>query len=189
MRVQLVTRLFVIALAVIMLTGCGEVPQTDIDAAQAALDAAKQAEADKYVPDMYNAAKNTLDNALAIVEEEKSGMFSNYDEAVVQLEKAKNDAQAATEAVPAKKEELKREIDGMVAQIPDMVNETKALWKRAPRGKGTREPLQLIKNDIEATEKSVDQVTTMAEQGDLLGAQKKAQDIMNKLRQLQSELQ
>lgn len=173
----------------LMFMGCGEVPQTDIDDAKAALDGAKAVEADRYVPEMYNAANQTLNGAMAIVEEEKSGMFSNYDEAVVLLQKAKTEATSAAEAVPAKKEEIQSEIDALLAQIPDVVKETKMKWKKAPRGKGTHEPLQLIKQDIAATEESVSEVTATAEQGDLLAARQKAQDIINKLKKLQAELQ
>jgi hypothetical protein len=180
----------VLALAITMLlVGCGEVPQAEIDEAKAALDAAKNAEADKYVPDLYNAAKRTLDNAMAMIEEEKSAMFSNYDDAAAELQKAKDAAGQAAEAVPAKKEEVKAEVENLLAQIPEVVAETKMKWKKAPRGKGTHEPLQLIKKDIEATEAMVGDVNTTLEQGDLLLARQKAQDIINKLRSIQAELE
>ncbi len=149
----------------------------------------KSAEADKYVPDMYNAAKRTLDNAMAMVAEEQDAMFGNFDEATVQLQKAQTDAKGAAAAVPGKKEEVKGEIDALLAQIPGLVNETKMKWKKAPRGKGTHEPLKLIKADIEATEASVAGVSATAESGDLLAAKKQAQDIINKLNKLQAELQ
>ena len=189
MNLKLFISLFVLVSMALMLTGCGEVPQADIDAAQSALDAAKAAEADRYAPDMYNAAKKTFDDAMAMVEEEKSAMFSNYDEASTKLQQAATEANSAAQAVPAKKEEVKGEIDGLLAQIPGMVKETKMKWKKAPRGKGTREPLQLIKEDIEATEASVAQVTATVESGDLLAARQKAQEIINKLKKLQSELE
>jgi hypothetical protein len=189
MRVKYVFT-FVLTLAIaLMLVSCGEVPQTEIDDAKAALDAAKNAEADKYVPELYNAAKRTLDNAMAMVETEKDAMFSNYDEATAELQKAKEAANQAAEAVPAKKEEVKAEVENLLAQIPELVNETKMKWKKAPRGKGTHEPLQLIKKDIENTEASVADVNTTLEQGDLLLARQKAQDIINKLRSIQAELE
>lgn len=189
MKVTKIISLLVVLSVALLFVGCGEVPQAEIDAAKSALDAAKSAEADRYVPDQYNAAKKALDNAMAVVKEEESGMFSNYDEAVVQLQNVKSQAEKAAAAVPAKKEEIKGEIDGLLAQIPALVKETKMMWKKAPRGKGTHEPLQLIKKDIEATEASASEVTTAAEQGDLLAARQKAQEIINKLKKLQSELQ
>ena len=181
--------LFSTLLLVFLLSSCGEVPQADIDAANAALEAAKTAGADTYLPDQYNAAKKTLDNALAMVEEEKSAMFSNYDEAVVQLTQAKEAADKAAQDAPAKKAEVKAEVESMVAQIGEMVKETKMMWKKAPRGKGTTEPLKQIKAEIEATESSVGDVTATLEQGDYLLARQKAQAIVAKLKNIQAELQ
>jgi hypothetical protein len=180
----------VLTLAVsLLLISCGEVPQAEIDDANAALDAAKNAEADKYVPEMYNAAKRTLDNAMAMIEEEKDAMFSNYDEATAELQKAKDAANQAAEAVPGKKEEIKAEVEGLLAQIPGLIEETKMKWKKAPRGKGTHEPLQMIKADIAANEEKVEDVKMTLEQGDLLLARQKAQDLINNLNSIQAELE
>ena len=142
--------LSIIVLSLLIFFGCADVPQQDIDDAQSALQAAKQAEADRYVPDMYNSAKKELDDALAMVEEEKSAWFSNYDDAVNLLQSARSKADAAKNAVAAKKEELRQQTAALLQQIPDAISEAETLWKRAPRGKGTREPLQMIQNDIES---------------------------------------
>ena len=53
------------AFIIFHLVGCGSPPQDQINTAQAALEAAKNAEADRYVPDKYGAAKNALDGAMA----------------------------------------------------------------------------------------------------------------------------
>ena len=125
MKVKSIITLMLTLTIALFLVSCGEVPQAEIDEAKAALDAAKNAEADKYVPELYNAAKRTLDNAMAMIEEEKDAMFSNYDDATAELQKAKEAAAKAAEAVPAKKEEVKGEVDNLLAQIPELVKETK----------------------------------------------------------------
>lgn len=185
---KLVT-LVVMTIILLMIAGCSDPPQQLMDEAKSALDAAKNAGADRYVPDLYNAAKRMLDDALALVEKEKEGWFSNYDEAINQLNAAKEAANKATEAVAAKKEEVKTAVENMLQEIPAAVEKAKDLWKKAPRGKGTREALQMIKNDIEKTEASVSEVNSALESGDYLMAQDKAQAIMKKLQSLQSELQ
>ena len=48
---------------VVAVVGCGSPPQVELDAAQAALDSARQAGADTYAADAYNRAKNTLADA------------------------------------------------------------------------------------------------------------------------------
>ena len=174
----------------LFLVGCGdEVPQQAIDDAKAALDAAKAAQADQYVPDQYNTASNQLNAALAQVEEQKEAMFSDFEEATNLLVSAKNAADEAASAVPAKKEEVKQGTESLLAQIPGEVKKTRTLWRKAPRGKESYAALKLIKEDINATESSVSEVNAALEAGDLLGAQAKAQSILSKLASIQSELQ
>ena len=188
MRVKTLFSLTMLVVLAFAFIGCDEVPQQEIDGTQAALDAAKQAEADKYVPDLYNAAKQALDKAMATVKEEESAMFGNFDEAKNQLAAAKTAAEGAANAVPAKKEEVTQATEALLADIPGEVKTTKDMWRRAPRGKGTREALQLIKEDIERTEASQSEVTAALESGDLLTAQQKAQAIIAKLKSIQGEL-
>jgi len=179
---------FTVVLA-LMLVGCAKYPQADIDAAQAALTAAKQAEADRYVPDMYNAAQKTLNDALALADKEKQAWFSNYDEALKLVASAKEAAGNAANAVAAKKDEVKKATEELLAKVPEEVKNAKKMWTKAPRGKGTREALAAIKADIETQEKAVDEVNAALTSGDFLTAQQKAQAILDKLASLEAELQ
>ena len=125
MNSKLITSIFVVLAMALLFVGCGEVPQAEVDAAKAALDAAKAAEADKYVPDMYNAAKRTLDNAMAMVAEEQDAMFGNFDDATVQLQKAQTDAKGAAAAVPGKKEEVKGKSMHFLLRFPVLLMKQK----------------------------------------------------------------
>jgi hypothetical protein len=107
MRVKTLLYFLSMILVMFAFVGCDDVPQQEIDDANAALDAAKTAEADKYVTDKYNAAKQALDRAMAVVQEEESAMFSNFDEARNLLATAKTAADEAAAAAPGKKEEVK----------------------------------------------------------------------------------
>jgi hypothetical protein len=189
MRVKTFLYFLSMMLIVFAFIGCDDVPQQEIDDANAALDAAKNAEADKYVPDKYNAAKQSLDRAMAVVQEEESAMFSDFDEARNLLATAKTAADEATAAVPAKKEEVKNAVEAALAAIPDEVKTTEKMWRSAPRGKGTREALAMMKEEIENTAARQSQVQAALDGGDYLGAQQEAQQIMSKLKSLQGELQ
>ena len=70
MRVKTLLYFLTMILVIFTFMGCDDVPQPEIDDAKASLDAAKKAEADQYVPDKYNAAKQALDRAMAVVQEE-----------------------------------------------------------------------------------------------------------------------
>jgi hypothetical protein len=185
------TLLYFLSMILVMFAfvGCDDVPQQEIDDAKAALDAAKQAEADKYVPDKYNAAKQAMDRAMAVVQEEESAMFSDFDEARNLLTTAKTAADEAAAAAPAKKEEVKQAVESALAAIPAEVATTKKMWRTAPRGKGTREALAMMKEEIARTEAMQSQVQAALDGGDYLGAQQKAQEITGKLKSLQNELQ
>jgi hypothetical protein len=188
-RMKALLTFLLMATLILMIAGCADPPQQLIDEAKAALDAAKQAQADRYVPDLYNAAKKMLDDALAAVEEEKGAMFSNYDDIISQLNAAMEAANKAKNAVAAKKEEVKGAVESVLQQIPTEVEKAKKLWRKAPRGKGTRDALQMIQNDIEAAEASVADVNAALESGDYLAAQQKAKALAQKLQSIQSELQ
>ena len=189
MRVNKLLYLLTVILVMFLISGCDEIPQQEIDAANASLDAAKNAEADRYVPDKYNAAKQALDRAMAVVKEEESAMFSDYDEARELLASAKNAADEATAAVPAMKEQVKQAVQSALATIPAEVETTQRMWRSAPRGKGTREALQMIKEEIDRTDAMQSEVNAALDAGDFLTAQQKVQEISNKLKSLQTELQ
>lgn len=189
MRVKTIVSLLFVFILAFAFVGCDEVPQQEVDEANAALDAAKQAGADQYVADKYNAAKQALDRATAVVKEEEDAMFGNFDEARTLLATAKTAADEAAAAVPAAKESVKQETESILAGVSDEVKKTMDLWRRAPRGKGTREALQLIKADIEAADAAQAEVQAALDSGDFLTARQKAQSIIAKLQSIQAELQ
>jgi hypothetical protein len=188
MRVKTIITLMLMALMLVALASCDSLPQDQVDEATAALDAAKKAEADKYVPEMYNAAKQALDKAMAVVKEEDSAMFGNFDEARNLLTAAKTAADQAAQAVSAKKEEVKAEVQALLAKVPAEVKAAMDAWRRAPRGKGTREALEQIKAEIAQAEAAQAEVNTAVANGDYLTAKQKVQAISKKLQDIQAEL-
>ena len=67
----------VLTLGVILLvaSGCQKVPQVQLDLAKVALDSAKTAQADRYLPAEFNAIQDTLNVAVSTVETMKSKSF------------------------------------------------------------------------------------------------------------------
>jgi DNA repair exonuclease SbcCD ATPase subunit len=183
---------FILITAVLsfMIWGCGgEVPQQEIDAAKAAVESAQNAGADQYVPDKFNEAKRKLDNALAEVEKQKDAMFGSFDDAKNMLAEVQTLAKEAEDAVPGRKEEVKKEAEDLLAQIPDAVKETKKMMYKAPRGKEGMAALKMIKSELKQAEESIAEVNTAMENGEYMQARNKAQAILDKIKSLQSELQ
>ena len=100
-----------------------------------------------------------------------------------------NRGDEAAAAVPAMKEQVKQAVQSALAAIPAEVQTTQKMWRSAPRGKGTREALQMIKEEIDRTAAMQSEVQAALDAGDFLTAQQKVQEISNKLKSLQTELQ
>src|SRR4030042_570348 len=76
---------------VALLASCGKVPQVQVDAAKAAVESAKVAQADIYVPAEFAAVQDSLNVVMASIEAKSSKLFKNYGD-----EKVKLDAIAVT---------------------------------------------------------------------------------------------
>jgi DNA repair exonuclease SbcCD ATPase subunit len=190
MKLKLNVFILISTVLAFMIWGCGgEVPQQEIDAAKAAIESAKAAGADQYVPDKFNEAKRKLDNALSEVEKQKDAMFGNFDEAKKMLAEVQTLAKEAADAVPAKKEEVKAQAENLLAQIPEAIKATKKMMYKKPRGKEGMAAIKMIKNELKQAEDSIPEIKAALDNGEYLQAKNKAQAIMDKINSLQAELQ
>jgi hypothetical protein len=71
-------RLLVIAILLLVITGCSEPPQREIDQAQSALDAARAAGAERYASGEFVAASGSLNKAKAAVDQDDYRQALNY---------------------------------------------------------------------------------------------------------------
>ncbi len=185
---------FLLTLAVVvvlsLVIGCAKAPQQEVDAAKAALEAAKTAEGDRYLPDEFNAAQDTLNAALAEIETQNSkfALTRNYGKAKQLLASALNLANKVGTDVAAKKEEVKAEVTQKVTDLSTAIEESKALWKKAPRGKEGREILEAMKSDIATVETSIPAVNALVEKGDFLAAKDKVNAALAKINSIKEEL-
>ncbi len=187
------SKMFLIAVGLVsilaLLSGCAEAPQQVVDAANAALQAAEEAQANLYVPDLYNAAKDSLNAAMEEINAQgsKFALTRNYGRAQQLLEaatKAANDAQAA---VAAKKEEVKAEAQDLMAKAQTAVEETKNLLAKAPKGKDA-EAWQLIQTELSEVEASWTAASNTMNSGDFFEARGKFQAALVKADSLKQEL-
>lgn len=175
-----------------LVAGCAKAPDpAQIDAVKAAVQAAKAAEADRYVPAIYNAANDSLNAALAEIEKQnaKFALFRKYGVATHLLQVAEEKAKEAVQAVEGKKEEVKNEATSLIQQGTDAVTQAKKLFAKAPRGKEGRQALVLIKSDISTVENTLAEAKAAMDKGDYLTARDKAKAVLDKANSLISELQ
>jgi len=184
--IGIVAILFVFA----FLAGCAKPPQQDMDTAKAALEAAKSAEAETYASGDYIAAKDALDSAVAEVERQnaKFAWFRKYKDAQAMLQTATSKANATKDAAVAEKEKVRKEAEDTLILAQNAVTTGKDLLTRAPKGKGERAAIELIKADLDAVEASFAEINAAITQGELISARDKARASLDKANSLNTEL-
>jgi hypothetical protein len=113
MTKKIITGLLFVSMISVAMIGCAKVPEQELNAAKAAVDSARTAQADKYVPTEFAAAQDSLNAAVAEIEKQKSGnpLSTNYDKAKTMLVAATNAAQNARTKVDEEKAKIGTEID------------------------------------------------------------------------------
>lgn len=156
-------RLF-LAVAVVMtafvVSGCGKMPQESIDAAKAAVVAAKTAQADVYMAPEYKALEDSLNSVIQGIEAENSNFLKDFDALKAKLDTLTAQAERVAQAVPAKREAVKAEAEAMIATVKNDLETTKALLKKAPKGKEGKAALEQMTNELNVVTASVSEIET-----------------------------
>lgn len=132
------------SLAVLALfSACASEPTEELEAAETALAAAKQAEADVYVADGFGDASSKLESA----RREIAG--GNYEAARTLLTEAKAGFEAAAAGVDAAKAALLEQATAAQTVATEVLAEAEEALGRAPRGKGSLADLQALQSDLD----------------------------------------
>jgi hypothetical protein len=172
-----------------MFMGCAKVPQVEIDAANAAIQSAVAAGAEKYLPDDFAAVKDSMNAIMEGIELQKSKTFAKYGDAKVKLASVATMATDLVTKTEARIAELKAEIPVKLEEVTALVKETKQLLLKAPKGKEGLAALNVIKGEIATAESSTGEVTSLLNSGDVYGASTKVNGLVEKLNQIKKELQ
>ena len=93
----------------ILLSGCGKVPQTEIDQANAAIDSARAAGAEIYVPEAYAAVRDSMASVMIRIEEQDSKLVRNYADSKEELAQIAEMAREVILKSETRKAEIKSE--------------------------------------------------------------------------------
>ena len=188
MKSKLIIAIAAMGVAVLF-SSCAKVPQTEIDAATAAIQEVKDAGADLYVPEAYQALVDSMKSANEKVEVAKAKWFPNYNsskELLAVVSQMAVDTKAKSEA---RKVELKAEVEAMIVEVKALVEENKGLIEKAPKGKEGREALEAIKSDVAVAETTVTEVEALLANGDLIGSNDKIKAAKEKVTAIKAELE
>jgi small-conductance mechanosensitive channel len=172
-----------------MFMGCAKVPQVEIDLANAAIESAITAGADKYLPDEFAAVKDSMNAIMEAVELQKSKTFAKYGDTKAKLASVVTMANDLIPKTEARIAELKAEVPKKLEEVAALVKEDKDLLMKAPKGKEGLAALNVIKGEIATAEASMNDVTSLLNSGDVLGASNKVNGLLEKLMQIKKELQ
>ncbi|HLP74011.1 MAG TPA: hypothetical protein VK155_13985 [Bacteroidales bacterium] len=155
---------------VVALASCGKVPQAEIDSANAAIEAAKTAEAPVYLPAEFQAVQDSMNSVNAYIETQNSKMFKKFGPAKEKLQKIAADANQVAANTAAKKEEVKKEVEAAIASMKTVVEENKTLITKAPRGKEGAAVLEQIKTEMATIETSATEAQSLYDGGKYMDA-------------------
>ncbi|MCK9401488.1 MAG: hypothetical protein M0Q51_16035 [Bacteroidales bacterium] len=174
-----------------LFTSCAKLPEMEMTNAKAAVEAAKAAEADRYVPAEYRAVQDSLNVAMTEVENQKSKfvLFRSYKKVTVKLNNVVTLANTVKENAGIKKEEVKNQAQQTLAEATTLVAEVKELILKAPKGKEGKEALEAIQSDLALVEASLAEVSTLINNGDYLTALDKVKAANDKAASLKAELE
>jgi len=178
------------ALSVVTLltTSCAKVPQAEIDSTNVAVNEAKVAQADVYVPEAYTALQDSLKSTLTSIEAKKGKWFTNYNNEKAALANVTTLAGQVKEQTTARINELKVQINNTLTEINALTTENKELITKAPKGKEGAAALEAIKADLATIDASVAEATDMLNKGELLPANDKVQAAKEKATAINTEL-
>jgi predicted small lipoprotein YifL len=173
---------------VAVLASCGKKPQAEIDATNAAIAAAQTAEANVYLPAEFAALQdsmNAVNSAITVVD---GKLFKNYKNVVADLTKTKALAEKVTADAAVKKDEVKKEAEGLLTSIKTVVAENAKLLPKLPRGKEGAAVIEQIKGDLNAVDASVADAQALFDKGTYMDALNKIKAANDKATSLNSEI-
>ena len=177
-----------IGFTALLFTSCTKLPQAEIDAANAAVEEAKTAGADVYVPDTYVALQDSLNGAMVSIESQKSKFIKNYSDSKEHLTGVTQFAGEVKQQAETRKEELKVEIQNAIAEVKTLIDANRQLILDAPKGKEGTSALVAIKGEIDAIETSINETSTLFESGEYLASLDKANAAKDKATSINTEL-
>lgn len=114
-----VSAISLLVLPLLLLLACAGEPTQEMTEAKDALQKAQQAEADKYAPDLFSQAQNSIAEAESLIAQKK------YGEARTSLQNAKEIADQAASQAPINKDNTKTDVEDYLAAINGAMNQFK----------------------------------------------------------------
>lgn len=173
---------------VAVLASCGKKPQAEIDATNAAITAAQAAEANVYLPADFAALQDSMNAINAAITVVDGKLFKNYKAVVADLATTKTLAEQVAANAAVKKEEVKKEAEGILTSIKAVVAENAKLLPKLPRGKEGAAVIEQIKADLTAVDATVADAQALYDKGTYMDALNKVKAANEKATAINTEI-
>ena len=171
------------------LTGCVKPPDQEVVAAKKAVQAARNAEADKYLANNFINLEKALEAAESEVElqKQKFVMSQNYTRSKQLLKNVTDRGNQLAADAPAAKEEMRKQVEEGLVSIQKMAKETRVDIRKAPKSKG-KKVIEKMKTDLDAAEKAIAEASSDFSAGNVPDAGKKLAEAQGLLKRIFDKL-
>ena len=173
---------------VAVLSSCGKKPQAEIDAANAAIEAAKTAESAVYVPAEFAAVQDSLNAVMADITAQESKLFKKFGPCKEKLTGIVTLANQVAANAATKKEEVKAEVTTLLTDIKTVTEENAKLIPKLPRGKEGAAVIEQIKADVATVDAAVVEAQGLFDKGAYMDALNKVKAASEKATALNTEI-
>lgn len=163
------------SLLVIVLAGCAEPPNREMDQAQLSLDAARAAGVEQYATDEYRAATDALKRSREAVTQRDYRLALNT--ALDSRERSQNAARLAADT----KARLRVDIDRTMADLATLLAGAHARLSAAEKTRIPRRLLQRATTALATVNADVQKAGEAANKGDYLSAQHALKDVRKRI--------
>lgn len=188
MKTKFFAGLTTLGLAAILLSGCGKLPQVEIDIANKAIEEVKALHADIYMHDQYVALEDSMKAVMAGIEVQQSKFFKNFTSSKESLAGVTTFAQEVKQQTEERIEALKTEIQNNISEIKVLLESNRQMILDAPKGKEGAMALDAIKSELATIETNIVEAGTLLENGDYLQALDKTVASKEKSNAIHTEL-
>ncbi len=173
---------------VAVLSSCGKTPQVEIDAANAAIEAAKTAEAAVYLPAEFAAVQDSLNAVMTEIAAQESKLFKKFGPAKTKLASIVTLANQVAANTATKKDEVKGEVANLMTSIKTVIEENGKLIPKLPRGKEGAAVIEQIKADVATVDAAVVEAQGLYDKGAYMDALNKINAANEKATALNTEV-
>jgi hypothetical protein len=173
---KMILGLGALAMMVMIMTSCSQEPTAEVETANAAIEAAKTIEADRYCASEFTALNDSLNVVLTAIEaeKEKSASTRNFTPLAEKLATITATAQELATKAETVKAETRDQVQNEVVSITEMANAAKESLAKIVKNRQNAEQLDAIANQIAVVESALIEVNTLVTNGDYLTAKEKA---------------